>query len=63
MWHLGEPKAVSKSKELRRVENTPAERFAVAAGGKVKRTVVAEYANLQEHVRRVGGAQLAQSVC
>lgn len=62
LWHLGLPEPTSKSRELRRVEDTAVDKFGVAAGGKVKRTVLAEYANLQEHVKRVGGFEQAERV-
>ena len=55
MWGLGVPNPVSSKADLRKVEDTPADKFASLAGGKVKRAVKAEYAALQEHVKRLGG--------
>ena len=60
LWHLGTPESVTAKKELKRVSETPAEKFAHAAGGKVKRAVAAEYAELQEHVKKVGGFESAE---
>ncbi len=40
---------------LWQVRDAPAAKWAVAAGGKVKRAVVAEYASVQDHVRQVAG--------
>ena len=62
LWHLGLPEPVSPRRDLRKVEETPGSRFAVAGAGKVKRTVLAEYAALQEHVMRVGGFDEAERV-
>ena len=47
-------------KELKRVAEATVDKFAVAGGGRVKRTVTAEYAGLQEHVRKVGGFEYAE---
>ena len=60
MWHLGAPTSDTKGKDRTRVEETPPERFAVAAGGKVRSAVKAEYASVQEHVKRVGGFEEAE---
>ena len=40
---------------LWQVRDAPAAKWAAAAGGKVKRAVVAEYASVPEHVRQVAG--------
>jgi arylsulfatase A-like enzyme len=53
---------VTKAKERSRVDETPADKFAVAGGGKVKRAVLAEYTALQSHVKRVGGFEVAERV-
>ena len=60
LWHLGAPNPDTKAKDRTRVEETPPERFAVAAGGKVRSQVKAEYASVQEHVKRVGGFEEAE---
>ena len=55
LWHLGMPHPVSKAATRRHIEEATAEKFAQAMGGRVKRAVLAEYAALQKHVKRVGG--------
>ena len=47
--------SLAGKKLTRQVRDAPAAKWAVAAGGKVKRAVVAEYASVQEHVRQVAG--------
>ena len=47
---------------LWQVRDAPAAKWAVAAGGKVKRAVVAEYASVQEHVRQVAGFEHVERV-
>ena len=49
------PHPVSKAATRRHIEEATAEKFAQAMGGRVKRAVLAEYAALQKHVKRVGG--------
>ena len=44
------------------MREAPAAKWTVAAGGKVKRAVVAEYASVQEHVRQVAGFDHAERV-
>ena len=52
LWHLGAPETTKKS-DWKRVEETTPDKFAVAAGGKIKRLVKDEYAALQQHVDRL----------
>jgi len=59
LWHLGSPEPVSSKKDLKRVLETEPAKYAHAAGGKVKKVVAAEYAALQEHVKKVGGFEFA----
>ena len=44
------------------MRDAPAAKWAVAAGGKVKRAVVAEYASVQDHVRQVAGFEHVERV-
>ena len=44
------------------VREAPAAKWTVAAGGKVKRAVVAEYAAVQEHVKQAAGFDHAERV-
>ena len=62
LWHLGTPESDASKKLSRQVRDAPAAKWKVAAGGKVKRAVLAEYAAVQEHVRRVAGFEHAERV-
>ena len=60
LWHLGIPEPDASKKELKRVKETPPEKWVVAGGGKVKKTVLGEYEALQAHVKAVGGFSVAE---
>ena len=60
LWHLGIPEPDASKKELKRVKETPPEKWVVAGGGKVKKTVLGEYQALQAHVKAVGGFSIAE---
>ena len=60
LWHLGIPEPDASKKELKRVKETPPEKWVVAGGGKVKKTVLGEYEALQAHVKAVGGFSIAE---
>ena len=62
LWHLGTPESDAGKKLSRQVRDAPAAKWKVAAGGKVKRAVLAEYASVQEHVRQVAGFEHAERV-
>ena len=62
LWHVGLPEPKVSKKLGRQVRDALAAKWTVAAGGKVKRAVLDEYAAAQEHVRSAGGFQFAERV-
>ena len=60
LWHVGLPESEAGKKLTKQVRDALPAKWTVAAGGKVKRAVLDEYAAVQEHVRTAGGFQYAE---